>query len=63
MVLGGRVIGVGFASLWRSFGAEVTIIEALPRLGLTEDEDLPKLWIALLRGPRSAEVFYSDRLT
>ncbi|MEO7193926.1 MAG: dihydrolipoyl dehydrogenase [Pseudonocardiaceae bacterium] len=38
VVLGGGVIGVEFASVWRSFGAEVTIIEALPRLVPAEDE-------------------------
>ncbi|MFB9902415.1 dihydrolipoyl dehydrogenase [Allokutzneria oryzae] len=38
IVLGGGVIGVEFASVWRSFGAEVTIIEALPRLVPSEDE-------------------------
>ena len=32
IVLGGGVIGVEFASAWKSFGAEVTIVEALPRL-------------------------------
>jgi dihydrolipoamide dehydrogenase len=37
IVLGGGVIGVEFASAWRSLGAEVTIIEALPRLLATED--------------------------
>ncbi|HEY6422038.1 MAG TPA: dihydrolipoyl dehydrogenase [Pseudonocardiaceae bacterium] len=38
VVLGGGVIGVEFASVWRSFGAEVTIIEALPRLVPAEDD-------------------------
>jgi dihydrolipoamide dehydrogenase len=38
VVLGGGVIGVEFASVWSSFGAEVTIIEALPRLVPLEDE-------------------------
>ena len=38
VILGGGVIGVEFASVWRSFGAEVTIIEALPRLVPSEDE-------------------------
>lgn len=38
IVLGGGVIGVEFASVWRSFGAEVTIVEALPRLVPQEDE-------------------------
>jgi dihydrolipoamide dehydrogenase len=37
IVLGGGVIGVEFASAWRSLGAEVTIIEALPRLVPAED--------------------------
>jgi dihydrolipoamide dehydrogenase len=38
VVLGGGVIGCEFASVWRSFGAEVTIVEALPRLVAVEDE-------------------------
>ena len=38
VVLGGGVIGVEFASVWRSFGAEVTVVEALPRLVPAEDE-------------------------
>jgi dihydrolipoamide dehydrogenase len=41
-VLGGGVIGVEFASVWKSFGAEVTIIEALPHLVPNEDETLSK---------------------
>jgi dihydrolipoamide dehydrogenase len=38
VVLGGGVIGCEFASVWKSFGAEVTIVEALPRLVAAEDE-------------------------
>jgi dihydrolipoamide dehydrogenase len=38
IVLGGGVIGCEFASVWASFGAEVTIVEALPRLVAAEDE-------------------------
>jgi dihydrolipoamide dehydrogenase len=38
VVLGGGVIGCEFASVWRSFGADVTIVEALPRLVAAEDE-------------------------
>ncbi|MFD1045364.1 FAD-dependent oxidoreductase, partial [Kibdelosporangium lantanae] len=38
VVLGGGVIGVEFASVWKSFGADVTIVEALPRLVPLEDE-------------------------
>ena len=42
VVLGGGVIGVEFASVWRSFGSEVTVVEALPRLIPAEDEALSK---------------------
>ncbi len=42
VVLGGGVIGVEFASVWRSFGAEVTIIEALDHLVPMEDESVSK---------------------
>ncbi|MDP9398155.1 MAG: dihydrolipoyl dehydrogenase [Actinomycetota bacterium] len=42
VVLGGGVIGVEFASAWRSFGADVTIVEALPHLVPLEDEALSK---------------------
>ncbi|WP_375423199.1 dihydrolipoyl dehydrogenase [uncultured Friedmanniella sp.] len=37
IVLGGGVIGCEFASAWRSFGVEVTVVEALPRLLPTEE--------------------------
>jgi dihydrolipoamide dehydrogenase len=43
VVLGGGVIGVEFASVFRSFGAEVTVIEALPHLVPQEDEFSSKL--------------------
>jgi dihydrolipoamide dehydrogenase len=42
VVLGGGVIGVEFSSVWRSWGAEVTIIEALPHLVPNEDESVSK---------------------
>ncbi len=42
IVLGGGVIGCEFASLWKSFGSEVTIIEALPHLVPLEDETSSK---------------------
>jgi dihydrolipoamide dehydrogenase len=43
VVLGAGAIGCEFASVWRSFGAEVTIIEALPHLVPLEDEASSKL--------------------
>lgn len=42
IVLGGGVIGVEFGSVWNSFGAEVTIVEALPHLVPNEDEAMSK---------------------
>src|SRR5258707_3486629 len=43
VILGGGVIGVEFASVWRSFGAEGTIIEMLPHLLPPEEESSSKL--------------------
>src|SRR3954447_22795844 len=42
VVLGGGIIGCEFASIFRRFGSEVTIIELLPRLIPQEDEDASK---------------------
>ncbi len=42
VIIGGSVIGVEFASVWKSFGAEVTIVEALPTLVPLEDPALAK---------------------
>jgi len=42
VVLGGGIIGCEFASIFRRFGSEVTIIEMLPRLIPMEDEDAAK---------------------
>ena len=55
VVLGGGVIGVEFASVWKSFGAEVTIIEALPRLVAAEDESASK---ALERAFRKRKIAF-----
>ena len=68
IVLGGGVIGSEFASVWRSFGAEVTIIEALPHLVPNEDEALSKAFerafrkrgIAFNLGVRFAGVTQDD---
>jgi len=55
IVLGGGVIGVEFASVWKSFGAEVTIIEALPHLLPLEEESSSKL---LERAFRKRGIFF-----
>ncbi|GAB3453810.1 dihydrolipoyl dehydrogenase [Kineococcus endophyticus] len=56
VVLGGGVIGVEFASVWRSFGADVTIVEALPHLVPLEDEAASK---ALERAFRKRGITFS----
>jgi dihydrolipoamide dehydrogenase len=53
MVLGGGVIGVEFASAWRSLGVEVTVVEALPRLVPSED---PAISAALERAFRRRKI-------
>jgi len=39
-IVGGGVIGCEFASIFRSFGSEITIIEAMPQLLPNEDEEI-----------------------
>jgi dihydrolipoamide dehydrogenase len=42
VVIGAGAVGLEFASLYRSLGADVTLLEALPRLAPLEDEDVSK---------------------
>lgn len=42
VVIGAGAVGLEFASLYRSFLAEVTLVEALPRLAPLEDEEVSK---------------------
>jgi len=42
VVIGAGAVGLEFASIYRSFGAEVTVVEALPRLAPLEDEEVSK---------------------
>ncbi|MFC9839386.1 dihydrolipoyl dehydrogenase [Rhodococcus sp. NPDC127530] len=68
VVLGGGVIGVEFASIWASFGAAVTIVEALPRLVAAEDEwsskqltrALRKRGITIMIGTRFAKAVQDE---
>jgi dihydrolipoamide dehydrogenase len=68
VVLGGGVIGVEFASVWKSFGADVQIVEALPHLVPNEDVALSKALERAFRkrgikfslGERFAQVKQSD---
>ena len=40
IVVGCGAVGVEFASIFRTFGSEVTLLEALPRVVPLEDEDI-----------------------
>jgi len=42
LVIGSGAIGIEFASFYRALGAEVTVIEALPRILPVEDEEVSK---------------------
>jgi dihydrolipoamide dehydrogenase len=42
VIVGAGAVGVEFASIYRSFGTEVTIVEMLPRLVPVEDEEVSK---------------------
>jgi dihydrolipoamide dehydrogenase len=42
VVIGAGAIGMEFATVYRSFGADVTVLEALPRIVPLEDEDISK---------------------
>jgi dihydrolipoamide dehydrogenase len=49
IVIGSGAVGVEFASVFNSFGAEVSIIEALPRIVNAEDEDISKELLRLYK--------------
>jgi dihydrolipoamide dehydrogenase len=40
IVVGGNYIGLEFASVFRSFGSEVTVVEMLPKIAPAEDDDI-----------------------
>jgi dihydrolipoamide dehydrogenase len=42
IIIGSGAIGVEFATIWNSYGVEVTIVEMLPRLVPLEDEEVSK---------------------
>jgi dihydrolipoamide dehydrogenase len=64
LIIGAGAIGVEFASMYRTFGAEVTLVEMLPRIVPNEDEEisaeltraLAKRGITVLAGARLAGV-------
>ena len=46
VIVGAGAVGVEFASIYRSFDSEVTIVEMLPRLVPVEDEEVRRNWLA-----------------
>ena len=56
VVIGSGAVGVEFASVFKSFGADVTIIEALPRIVNVEDEEVSKELLRQYK-KRGIEVF------
>jgi dihydrolipoamide dehydrogenase len=61
VVVGGGAIGVEIASLWRSLGSDVTIVEALERLLPLEDPDSSEA-LARAFGRRGIDVLTGDTL-
>ncbi|HYX77240.1 MAG TPA: dihydrolipoyl dehydrogenase [Gaiellaceae bacterium] len=55
VILGGGIIGCEFASIFRHFGSEVTIVEMLPKLIPAEDDDA-SLELAKQFGKRGIEL-------
>jgi dihydrolipoamide dehydrogenase len=49
VVIGSGAVGVEFASIFKSFGTDVTVIEALPRVVPAEDEDVSKELLRLFK--------------
>ncbi len=49
VVIGSGAVGVEFASIFKSFGAEVTILEMLPRMVPVEDEEIGKELLRLMK--------------
>ncbi|MDQ4095366.1 MAG: dihydrolipoyl dehydrogenase [Actinomycetota bacterium] len=48
VVVGGNYIGLEFASVYRSFGAEVHVVEMLPKIAPAEDDDISTALLKLL---------------
>ncbi len=61
VVIGSGAVGVEFASIFKSFGAEVTILEALPRIVNAEDEEISKELLRLYK-KRGIDVYVSAKV-
>ncbi len=61
LVVGGGVVGSEFANIFASFGTKVTIVELLPRILATEDEDVSKVIYKSLR-KKDVDIFTSTKV-
>jgi dihydrolipoamide dehydrogenase len=62
VIIGGGVIGCEFANIFTSFGTKVTIIEILPRILTTEDEDVSRITHKALKG-KGVDIYTSSSVT
>lgn len=61
LIVGGGVVGSEFANIFASFGTKVTIVELLPRILNTEDEDVSKVIYKSLRS-KDVDIFTSTKV-
>jgi dihydrolipoamide dehydrogenase len=62
IIIGGGVIGCEFANIFASFGTKVTIIEILPRILTTEDEDVSGIIHKALK-EKGVDIYTSSSVT
>jgi len=61
LIIGGGVVGSEFANIFTSFGTKVTIVELLPRILTTEDEEVSKVIYKSLR-KKDVDIFTSTKV-
>jgi dihydrolipoamide dehydrogenase len=61
LIVGGGVVGSEFANIFASFGTKVTIVELLPRILTTEDEEVSKVIYKSLR-KKDVDIFTSTKV-
>ena len=62
VIIGGGVIGIEFATLYNSFGREVVVVEALPRIMTTMDEDASAVMSDILTS-KGVEIHVNAKVT
>ena len=61
LIVGGGVVGSEFANIFASFGTKVTVVELLPRILTTEDEEVSKVIYKSLR-KKDVDIFTSTKV-